>query len=249
MKRFFGAHAHRYSNSASHAHGGDLAALLDALGPRSTETALDVATGTGFTAVALAPLVRQVIGIDVTEEMLTEARRLAAKESLSNLKFELGDALSMRFPDASFDIVTTRRAAHHFKDVPRFLQEAMRVLKREGRLGIADMSPPDGAEAFANRIERLRDRSHMEAFAPGSWKEMVSGAGFRINSIQVLNEEVTLEKWLYPVASGGREEREIRLAWNQATARERELMGGDAHDGVVRSWTKSRVVLVASKAS
>lgn len=70
VERFFAKHAEDYSKSQSHAHGSDLTALLKALKPKKAEVALDVATGTGFTTVALAKLAGHVTGIDVTDAML-----------------------------------------------------------------------------------------------------------------------------------------------------------------------------------
>lgn len=246
VERFFGTHAEGYAKSPSHAHGPDLAALIRALKPRRTDSALDVATGTGFTAMALAPRVKHVTGIDVTDEMLEQARKLARTEGLSNVDFELGDALSMKFADSVFDIVATRRATHHFQDVPKFLCEAFRVLRPGGRLGVVDMSPPEGAESFTNKIERLRDSSHVEAFTPSAWKSMVSRAGFQILSSNVLGDHVTFGRWLYPVEPGGAEERAIRKAWDASSPEARRLLEAD-FDGGIRGWTKSRIVLVASK--
>lgn len=247
VEQFFGKHANDYSKSRSHAQGADLAALIEALAPRSSDVALDVATGTGFTAVALSKRVAKTTGIDVTDQMLNQARRFAETQGAENLTFERGDALQLKYADGSFDIVVTRRAAHHFRDVPRFLSEAGRVLKSGGRLGVADMSPPEGAQEFMNRTERLRDRGHVEAFSPGAWGSMVSRAGFRILSSRTLDERVSFEKWLYPVAPGGEEERSIRREWLSAPRSVRELLGATFRGEEVRSLVKSRIVLVASK--
>ena len=247
VERFFGKHAEEYSKSPSHAQGSDLDGLLKTLKPRRSEVALDVATGTGFTAVALAGLVGHVTGIDVTDEMLVQATRLAREQGRTNVRFELGDALKIGYPNSSFDIVTTRRATHHFQDVPKFLREAKRVLRPAGRLGIVDMSPPEGAETFSNRIERLRDSSHAKAFTPSDWKSMVSRAGFRILSAEVLGEPVSFERWLYPVEPGGREETAIRRTWSSASSKVRRLLEARFEGGVVKGWTKSRIILVASK--
>ena len=247
VKHFFAEHAQDYFRSKSHAQGADLTALIRALKPKKSEVALDVATGTGFTAVALAGLVGHVIGIDVTDEMLVQAGRLAREQDRANVRFELGDAMKIGYPDSSFDIVTSRRATHHFEDVPRFLREAKRILRPQGRLGVVDMSPPVGAEAFSNRIERLRDNSHVRAFTAASWKSMTSRVGFDIQHCELLGEPVTFEGWLYPVETGGREERAIRRAWASARPKVQRLLGASFEKGAIKEWTKFRIVLVAAK--
>lgn len=247
VEKFFGEHAAEYSKSPSHAQGADLSALIEALSPKPDGEALDVATGTGFTAVALARRTRQVTGIDATEEMLEEAREFARKEGVRNVQFELGDALGLRFADSSFDLVTARRAAHHFADVPRFLLQARRVLKPAGLLGVVDMSPPAGAEVFANQIEKMRDSSHRRAFSVEEWRSMVSEAGFDLVSLKVLDETVSFEGWLYPVATGGEAERSVRGAWRSSSEEVRGLMRASFEGPEVSGWTKSRVVLAASK--
>ena len=247
VRRFFAEHAQDYSRSQSHAQGVDLDALVRALKPKKSEVALDVATGTGFTAIALARLVGHVTGIDVTDEMLNQAGRLVRERGLTNVRFELGDALKIGYPNSSFDLVTTRRATHHFEDVPKFLREAKRILRPWGRLGIVDMSPPEGAEAFSNRIERLRDRSHVRAFSPATWKSMVSKAGLHVQSSEILGEYVTFGRWLYPVEAGGREEESIRRAWSSAPDSVKRLLAARPKKGVVEGWTKFRIILVASK--
>ena len=224
-----------------------MAALLEALEPRSSDIALDVATGTGFTAIALASRVKLVTGIDVTEKMLEQSRQLARSQSVFNATFKLGDAMKMDFSEESFDLVTTRRAAHHFDSVPRFLREAKRVLKAGGRIGIVDMSPPEGAESFTNTIEKLRDGSHVKAFTPAAWASMVMKAGFSKPTIRTLDERLTFEKWLYPVGLGGMEEETIRSAWKTAPKSVRNLLEAEFYGDTIRSWVKSRLVLTASK--
>lgn len=247
VEKFFGDHAADYSKSQSHAHGEDLDALIAALGPKPDWVALDVATGTGFTAVALARRAKHVTGIDVTERMLGEARQFAMREGVRNVEFELGDALRLKYQDSSFDLVTTRRATHHFADVPRFLREAKRVLTPGGLLGVADMSPPAGAEDFTNKIEKLRDSSHGRAFSVDVWKSMVSEAGFNLQTVQVFNETISFEKWLYPVEMGGNTERNVRAAWRASSGEVRRLLDASFDGPEVVRWTKSRMVLVASK--
>jgi ubiquinone/menaquinone biosynthesis C-methylase UbiE len=245
-RRFFTTHASSYSRSSSFAGGPDLSALLKALAPKKTETALDVGTGTGFTALALAPRVKKAVGVDITEEMLCQARRLAKERGAENVSFRRGNALKLRFPALSFDIVATRRATHHFDSVPAFLREARRVLRPAGRLGIVDMSPPRGAVEFTNGIERLRDSSHVWAYDPLRWRDMLVEAGFSVASESVLGEPISFTDWLQPVRGGGEEEAAIRAAWKEAPARVENLLKADIRRGEIMGWTKHRIIIVAS---
>src|SRR5436305_13041011 len=73
------------------------------------ERALDAGTGAGTLALALAPLVREVVGVDVVPELLEAARR----DALPNVRFVEGDATALPFDRAAFDIGATRRSLHH----------------------------------------------------------------------------------------------------------------------------------------
>ena len=103
---------------------------------------LDVATGTGFTALAFAGFAKEVVGLDVSAGMLEKAR--AAAKGVPNVTFEKGSAEALPFPDASFDFVTCRVAPHHFLSIPKFCAESYRVLREGGRFLVADTTVPDG---------------------------------------------------------------------------------------------------------
>jgi ubiquinone/menaquinone biosynthesis C-methylase UbiE len=78
--------------------------LLEATGPEPSDTVLDVACGGGIVACAFAPYVRRAVGMDLTPAMLAQARQLAADRKLTNVTFESGDAASLPYPDATFNI-------------------------------------------------------------------------------------------------------------------------------------------------
>ena len=95
--------------------------LLANADPQPADFVLDVASGTGFTALAFAPLVETVIGMDISPGMLEQARRQAGERRIANAVFQEGAAESLPFADGSFDIVTCRIAPHHFLSVEEFL--------------------------------------------------------------------------------------------------------------------------------
>ena len=116
--------ASNYSRSTFHASSARLQEVLDLVRPQRGDLALDVATGTGNTAFALAPYVRRVIGLDLTREMLDEARRIATERKVVNADWVIGDAVQLPFPEDTFDIYVVRAAPHHFTDIEAFLTEA-----------------------------------------------------------------------------------------------------------------------------
>ncbi len=195
----FGQRAAFYTTSSTHTDKVVLDRVIELAQPQPTSLVLDVATGTGHTAFALAPHVREVIATDVTREMLFEGgrlrlaahRRAAAdmgkdERGIANVEFRMADVHDLPFDDAMFDIVTCRRAAHHFTDIARALSEMQRVLKPHGRLVIDDRSVPEDSfvDATMNRLDVLHDRSHVREYRPGEWERLLQAAGFVVETIE-----------------------------------------------------------------
>jgi ubiquinone/menaquinone biosynthesis C-methylase UbiE len=128
--------------------------------PHGDERALDVGTGAGALALALAPLVRDVVGVDRVPELLALARERAA--AFGNVELVEGDATALPFPDESFDLVATIRTLHHVPRPELVIAELARVVRRGGRVLVIDqIAPVDPLEALAvDRFERARDASH-----------------------------------------------------------------------------------------
>jgi ubiquinone/menaquinone biosynthesis C-methylase UbiE len=182
----FAQRAAFYTTSAVHKDKVVLDRLVELAHVQSTDRVLDVATGTGHTAFAFAPHVREVIATDVTPEMLGEGEKLKVERGISNVEFRIADAHDLPFDDESFDVVTCRRAAHHFVDVGRALREMTRVLKPGGRLVIDDRSVPedDFADATLNRLDWLHDHSHRRQYRASEWRSMLQDAGCRLEAIE-----------------------------------------------------------------
>ena len=111
VQRQFGDVAASYSTSAVHVSGPELLALLDAHPFSATDRVLDAGTGTGHTALAVAPLVAEVIAVDLTPSMLDQGRMLAAERGIHNIQFTTGDIEHLGFADGSFDAVVSRYSA------------------------------------------------------------------------------------------------------------------------------------------
>lgn len=206
-RAFFSAHHHAYVVSPGHAHGRDLDRLVIGLAPKPGERAVDVATGAGHTALRLAEHGAEVSIVDITHEMLEDALTLAQDRHL-NLTAVEAPAEALPFSDKSFDLVTCRRAAHHFTDIAQFLSEAHRILRTGGRLGISDMTGSQTGIPWLNRVENLRDPSHRRALAPDEWYALLIAADFHDIVIELSEEFMNPLEWLAPVdptSSNGRQ--------------------------------------------
>jgi ubiquinone/menaquinone biosynthesis C-methylase UbiE len=133
--------------------------------PRGDERALDAGTGTGGLAFALAPLVREVVGVDLVPELLAEARSRA--QSFPNVEFVEGDITSLSFEPASFDLAATTNTIHHIQRPELVVAELVRVTRPGGTIVVADqIAPVDPLAALdLNRFEHARDPSHARVLA------------------------------------------------------------------------------------
>ncbi|MCL5996136.1 MAG: methyltransferase domain-containing protein [Chloroflexi bacterium] len=185
-RRIFAERAAFYTTSAAHKDPQVLAKLVALATPQPDWQALDVATGTGHTAFAIAPYVDHVIATDLTPEMLKEARKLQAGNGITNVEFRVADVHVLPFEDASFDLVTSRRAPHHFSDIRRALREMRRVLRPGGKLVIDDRSVPedDFVDACMNELDVYHDSSHVREYRPSEWQHMLTETGFVVEYME-----------------------------------------------------------------
>jgi SAM-dependent methyltransferase len=112
--------------------------------------------------------------------------------------FEPGEAETLPYPSAAFDLVVTRFSLHHFADPRRPIHEMVRVCRHGGKVAIIDMvSPADPAVAATyNRLERLRDPSHTRAVTADELQRLMQEAGLTIVHTAPHDIEVHLDRWL-----------------------------------------------------
>ncbi len=197
VKRQFGAHAERYVTSAHHSQGESLDRLVALVKPKPHWRALDVATGGGHTALALAPFVREVVASDITQEMLDAAERFIRGKGVSNVRFAEADAVTLPFGDAEFDLVTCRVAPHHFPDCGQYVREMARVLRPGGVAAVIDNVVPEDRTAadFVNALEKRRDPSHNRAYTAVEWLRFFADAGFRVEATEFFRKARDFDSW------------------------------------------------------
>ena len=146
--------------------------VVEFSGAGPDDTVLDVACGPGIVVCAFAKVVAHATGLDLTPAMLDHARTLQKEKGLTNVTWQLGDASPLPYPDASFSIVTSRFAFHHFIDPLAAIKEMARVCRTGGRVVVIDSAPaPDKADAF-NAMELVRDPSHARAMPLEELKDL-----------------------------------------------------------------------------
>ncbi|OEH93577.1 class I SAM-dependent methyltransferase [Bacillus solimangrovi] len=197
VQKQFGRSADSYVTSKGHRKGKDLKKLVEIAQTNRTEQALDIATGGGHTANALAPFVQKVIAMDLTIEMLTAAEEFITSNGHHNVDFVQGDAEKLPFSDGLFDIVSCRIAAHHFPNIETFISEVHRVLKNGGQLLLDDnvASEVDEFDQFYNHIEKVRDYSHYRAWKKSEWLQMLEVKGFEIQELHRFEKQFEFHNW------------------------------------------------------
>jgi ubiquinone/menaquinone biosynthesis C-methylase UbiE len=205
VKERFGRTADRvaaHSAQQIEAVRGEISALLVLKGD---ERVVDVGTGAGTLALAIAPLVGEVIGVDAVPELLEAARAAAPK----NVTFVEADATSLPFEAFSFDIAATRRTLHHIARPELVVAELVRVTRLGGRIVVEDqIAPVDPLAALdVDRFERARDRSHTRLLPDVDLRHLFEANGLVLETRRYRTERRSLDSYLELAGCTG-EERE-----------------------------------------
>ena len=172
--------------------------------PRPGEHILDMAGGTGDIAFRLAAKGAHVTVSDINPDMLEVGMERAKKRGIDGLVWQVENAETLTFADASFDAYTIAFGIRNVTDIPAALREAHRVLKRGGRLYILEFSTSEwpgfgdlydrysdklipkigklvakDEESYRYLVESIRRFPRMEAF-----RAMIAEAGFQSTSVE-----------------------------------------------------------------
>jgi len=164
---------------------------LELIGLRPGERLLDVASGTGTSAMLAA---REygclVAGVDYGEGAVADAQRAADAAGLCDrVGFIAGDAEALPFEDGQFDAVLCECSLCTFADKPRAISEIRRVLRPKGRLALSDVvvDRPRLAPKLDNALATVACIG--EALSRDGYEHLLAGAGLRPTGIESRNED------------------------------------------------------------
>jgi SAM-dependent methyltransferase len=126
--------------------------LLDAAGVRSGTRVLDVATGPGYVAAAAAVRGADVVGVDVSAEMISLAHKLRPE-----LEFHQADAAQLPYPDSSYDAVLANFLVPHVGRPEHVTAELVRVLRPAGALALSTWDVPERARLLGVLVDAVAE--------------------------------------------------------------------------------------------
>jgi ubiquinone/menaquinone biosynthesis C-methylase UbiE len=192
--------------------------IVELAEPRRDDRVVDLGAGTGLLSLALAPHVKELIAVDISERMLERLDDAAAADGVHNVEPLVADLRRLPLDDESATLVVSNYAFHHLDDPGKellALAEARRILRPGGRLVICDMmfslsleprdrrlvwekvtgllkrGPAGLVRLVRNALRILLGRWEQPA-RPETWEEMLVARGFEHVRIELLEHEAAV---------------------------------------------------------
>jgi ubiquinone/menaquinone biosynthesis C-methylase UbiE len=242
--------ASHYATSVPHGRGETLATVRELAAAAATETALDIGTGTGFTAFEIAAGARRVVAADLTLEMLKQTRTLSRERGLEpKIGLMLLAAERLPFRSESLPLITSRTASHHFHDLAAALAEVARVLAPGGRFVLCDTVAPEppALVELMNDWELRRDPSHVWNHPVSRWREeLLPAAGLAVREVVTGRTPLVFSDWVRRSGTPEDVAAELRREYVSGSSEAREAFEiRAAEDDVYFSWPN--VTILATK--
>lgn len=208
--------------------------VIETAGIGPDDTVLDVACGPGLITSAVAKTARHVTGIDITPAMIEQAKQRQHSLGLTNMSWQVGDAQPLPFTDGAFSAVVTRYSFHHFLEPQAVLREMVRVCRPGGTVTVVDvfMTSADQSELY-NRMERLRDPSHVRALRLDELTDMFVDAQLESIKTAYYKVDVELETLLAATCTPPAEADQVRSIFQNDLRHDRMGVGATFRDGAI----------------
>jgi ubiquinone/menaquinone biosynthesis C-methylase UbiE len=173
----------------------------------AVESVCDVGCGAGHAALSFAGSAARIVAVDPAPLMLEQVRQLAAERGVA-VETVQAFAESIPLESASFDLVVSRLAAHHFAGLDCAFGEMVRLAKPGGRVAVIDLEGDEdpAVDRFNHEIEQLHDPTHVRSHPASRWKEQFLEAGLDIELCETRRREMpeglTIRRWCEISQSG-----------------------------------------------
>ncbi len=195
-RQLFGRKSEQYDKSSLLVNQDNLSSIIEMSGITAGKRVLDVATGTGYMAIAAADTGAEVIATDFTPAMLNKTAEALSHKA--NADMALTDADRLAFYSDAFDVVTCRVSIHHFANPQIAIGEMARVCKPGGRVVIMDVvSSEDKAKSkLHNQMGKMRDFSEVRQWPCSELEGMIESSGLNTIQIESWKHQMAFDEWI-----------------------------------------------------
>jgi len=171
----------------------------------SEAVVIDVACGTGLISESLSAKSKQVVGVDMSENMIAQANIKKKEKGLDNISYKVEDAYNLSFDENKYDIAVCVNALHNMQQPEKALSEMKRVLKPGGKLiiSIVGLGTSFKVKAIFS-IMNFFQKTPLPAFHKLNLNqavELVKNAGFEIASSELLKDDKDMMPLLFIIAT------------------------------------------------